>query len=362
MIGTPLMAGGDLLGGIALVRHGAEPHSSAADEAFLRNLADRAALAFDNARLRHQARDEARHKKEALALLETLFAHAPIGLGFFDKELRFQRLNEMLTTSNGMAPDTQRERPIDEVLPRMAPTLTPLLRRVLASGNPLHDQEIRGETPAPPGEERHWRASYYPLHGTEGSPTWIGAIVREVATEPRADAALAARARQGAALADFGRRALRAGHREALLDDAVRVIATTLDVDYTKVLELLPAGDALLLRVGIGWRAGAVGQMTIPNGTDSQAGYTLLRDEPVLVEDLATEKRFSGMPFLHEHGIVSGIDGRHRRGRATIRHSGGLHGAHPAFHRRGGTIPPNPWRIFSGMPSSAHTRKPVYRH
>jgi len=268
----------------------------------------------------------------------------------------------MLTTSNGMAPDTQRERPIDEVLPRMAPTLTPLLRRVLASGNPLHDQEIRGETPAPPGEERYWRASYYPLHGTEGSPTWIGAIVREVATEPRADAALAARARQGAALADFGRRALRADHREALLDDAVRVIATTLDVDYTKVLELLPAGDALLLRVGIGWRAGAVGQMTIPNGTDSQAGYTLLPDEPVLVEDLATEKRFSGMPFLHEHGIVSGIDGRHRRGRATIRHSGGLHGAHPAFHRRGGTIPPNPWRIFSGMPSSAHTRKPVYRH
>jgi len=191
VIGAPLLSGGQLLGGIALVRYGVGPHYSAEDEDFFRDVADRAASTFDNARLRQQLRDEARR------------------------------------------------------------------------------------------------------NGAD--------------TAPRVDAALVARARQGAALADFGRRALRAVEHEVLLHDAVGVIATTLDVEYAKVLELLPEGDALLLRFGIGWRAGTVGQTTIPSGTDSQAGYTLLRDEPVLVENLVTEQRFSGMPFLHEHGIASGM-------------------------------------------------------
>jgi PAS domain S-box-containing protein len=42
-------------------------------------------------------------------------------------------------------------------------------------------------------------------------------------------------------------------------------------------------------------------------GTDSQAGYTLLSTEPVVVEDLRTEPRFSGPPLLRDHGVVSGI-------------------------------------------------------
>ena len=42
-------------------------------------------------------------------------------------------------------------------------------------------------------------------------------------------------------------------------------------------------------------------------GRDSPAGYTLLAAEPVLVEDVAAETRFSAPDLLREHGIVSGI-------------------------------------------------------
>jgi PAS domain S-box-containing protein len=42
-------------------------------------------------------------------------------------------------------------------------------------------------------------------------------------------------------------------------------------------------------------------------GVDSQAGYTLLADKPVIVEDLRTETRFCAPPLLHDHGVVSGM-------------------------------------------------------
>jgi PAS domain S-box-containing protein len=78
-------------------------------------------------------------------------------------------------------------------------------------------------------------------------------------------------------------------------------------VEYYKVLELLPDRNALWLRAGVGWQEGLVGQATVGAGRDSQGGYTLLSREPVIVEDLRTERRFSGPPLLHDHGVVSGM-------------------------------------------------------
>jgi PAS domain S-box-containing protein len=118
---------------------------------------------------------------------------------------------------------------------------------------------------------------------------------------------LARRARQGAALAAFGERALRPVALDTLLDDAVVVVMETLGTEFCKILELLPDGNALLLRAGRGWHAGLVGQATVGAGGDSQAGYTLQADEPVIVTDLGHETRFSGPKLLHEHGIISGV-------------------------------------------------------
>jgi DNA-binding NarL/FixJ family response regulator len=123
----------------------------------------------------------------------------------------------------------------------------------------------------------------------------------------RAEEMLETRARQQAAVADLGRRALTEPTLSALMDKAVEVVAHTLGVRYCEVLELLPEGDALLLRAGVGWEEGLVNQTTLGVGLDSQAGYTLVSRESVIVEDLREEKRFSGPPLLHEHGVVSGM-------------------------------------------------------
>jgi PAS domain S-box-containing protein len=91
------------------------------------------------------------------------------------------------------------------------------------------------------------------------------------------------------------------------MEEVTALVAQTLGVEFCKILELLPDGKALLLRAGIGWKNGFVGAATVNAGAESQAGYTLLSNTPVIVEDLQTETRFSGPPLLRDHGVVSGL-------------------------------------------------------
>lgn len=130
---------------------------------------------------------------------------------------------------------------------------------------------------------------------------------RDVSDLKRIEAQLHARAREQAAVAWLGQRALAAKDLGVLMDEAVALVADTLRVEYAKVLELAPDGERLLLRAGVGWNDGLVGSATVGAGRESQAGYTLLSEEPVVVEDLRTEERFAGPPLLHEHGVVSGM-------------------------------------------------------
>lgn len=112
---------------------------------------------------------------------------------------------------------------------------------------------------------------------------------------------------QQAAVATLGNAALAADGLQELFEEAVELTAQVLDVDFCKVLELWPEDRELLLRAGVGWDEGLVGEATVGAGLDSQAGYTLRSHAPVIVEDLATEERFAGPPLLLEHGVVSGV-------------------------------------------------------
>lgn len=115
------------------------------------------------------------------------------------------------------------------------------------------------------------------------------------------------RSRQHEALARLSARALEESSPQSLFDEAVASIRDILHTEFVKVLELLPGDGELLLRAGVGWREGLVGQANVATGPDSQAGYTLALGQPVIVENLATEKRFAGQPLLHEHSVKSGI-------------------------------------------------------
>lgn len=115
------------------------------------------------------------------------------------------------------------------------------------------------------------------------------------------------RLRQQAAVAELGQRALVSTDLDRLMGEATALAAMGLSVEFCKVLELLPDEKGLLLRAGVGWKQELVGKATVSAGEESHAGYTLLSKEPVIVEDLRSEKRFQGPPLLTEHGVASGI-------------------------------------------------------
>ncbi len=137
----------------------------------------------------------------------------------------------------------------------------------------------------------------------------------QLAQHERNEKTLLNRAHQQTAIAAIGQFALVASDLPALLNQAVLLISQTLETEYGMALELIPEDKILVLRAGVGWRDGCVGRVEMEAAADSQAGYTLLSGEPVVVEELKRETRFQPMPLLWEHGVVSGatvvIQGQH---------------------------------------------------
>jgi MEDS: MEthanogen/methylotroph, DcmR Sensory domain/GAF domain len=138
----------------------------------------------------------------------------------------------------------------------------------------------------------------------------------EIGERKRTEAKLATGAQQQAAIAELSQRDPTADNLSSLLNEVVTAIAETLGVEICSALELLPGGDAFLLKAGVGWAPGLVGSVRIPAGASSPAGYTLLHNEPVVFSDLECEKRFEAPPELSGHGVRSGavvtIAGRDR--------------------------------------------------
>ncbi|MBZ0294083.1 MAG: GAF domain-containing protein [Anaerolineae bacterium] len=108
-------------------------------------------------------------------------------------------------------------------------------------------------------------------------------------------------------IAELGQEALISFDLPSLMHRSTLLLTQTLDVEYAKVLELIPNENSLLLRDGVGWKEGYVGRAKVSAGLESQAGYTLISHHPVVVEDLSTETRFSGPALLTDHGVVSGM-------------------------------------------------------
>jgi PAS domain S-box-containing protein len=112
--------------------------------------------------------------------------------------------------------------------------------------------------------------------------------------------------RQQAAVASIGAQALCADDIDDLMQFAVEKVASTLGVEFCSILEKLPQGE-LLLRWGTGWEDWCIGAVIIPDESYTHTGYTIRKQEPVIINDLFTETRFKGHSLLHAHDVTCGI-------------------------------------------------------
>ena len=130
-------------------------------------------------------------------------------------------------------------------------------------------------------------------------------IVRDITERVRATQEIQRKVRNLEAIVEFQWTGLKTDDLDSVLQAAVQTVVNVLRADMCKVLQLRPDGKSLLIRAGTGWQPGIVGQAIIPSTADTQAGYTLLRREPTIVDDFRMEKRFIGTPLLHESGALS---------------------------------------------------------
>jgi PAS domain S-box-containing protein len=123
---------------------------------------------------------------DTLALLEALYAHAPVGLGFVDTDMRYRRVNERLAEMSGVSVDDLLGRRPSELFGDMGLAAEERLRGTIGTGKPLLDVHISGEAPAAPGRLRHWIGNYYPVLAPDGTPLGAGAAIVEITEQHEA--------------------------------------------------------------------------------------------------------------------------------------------------------------------------------
>lgn len=106
-------------------------------------------------------------------------------------------------------------------------------------------------------------------------------------------------------LATFGDFVLDNNELDAILTEACRLIAEVLKTDYGKVIQIEPSLDTGLIRAGIGWNHGVVGQERISLAENSSEAFAIKTSKPVITRDIAEEKRFHFPKFLRDHGVKS---------------------------------------------------------
>ena len=109
--------------------------------------------------------------------------------------------------------------------------------------------------------------------------------------------------RQQTVLARFGELALRSDDLDDILTEACRLVGEALGTDLAKVMELHEDGESLLVRAGVGWKPGVVGEVTLKATAVSSEGHALRTGEPMISPDIETETRFRYPAFLIENGV-----------------------------------------------------------
>jgi PAS domain S-box-containing protein len=142
---------------------------------------------------------------DSLVLLEALLESAPVGVAFLDGDLRVARINAALANVLGCSVEECTGRSARELSPPgLWPVVEFALRRVIETGEAIHDYEFSGPH-ANRGDRRYWIASVFPVRVNGARVGGVGAVVRDVTARVRSmerERAQARRRERSYALAD----------------------------------------------------------------------------------------------------------------------------------------------------------------
>ncbi|HWF18154.1 MAG TPA: ATP-binding protein [Verrucomicrobiae bacterium] len=127
-----------------------------------------------------QARQNYDAQSVALAELQTIYEHAPLGICLFDCDLRYIKINQRLANLSGRPVVEHVGRPLRELLPLLADVLEPILKSVVETCEPVKNLEMREPEPHPGCSARTARVSFHPVKDSEGRLIGINALVLDI--------------------------------------------------------------------------------------------------------------------------------------------------------------------------------------
>ena len=146
---------------------------------------------------------------DTLALLDSMLENAPIGFAFFDRRLRYVRVNQWFAQMNDVPIGRHLGRSVQETLPQpAADLLQSSVQGVFDSGQPVVQVEFTTPGPGEFSLARSWLLSVYPVRASSETIRWVGAIVVETTDRKRAEDTL----RKTEKLAAAGRLAASIAH------------------------------------------------------------------------------------------------------------------------------------------------------
>lgn len=115
-----------------------------------------------------------------LAHLELLYRKAPIGICLLDCDLLYISINETLASINGKLAEDHVGRSISEVIPEIAETFAPILRRAIKTGESALGLEFKCPAPGDPEKDRYWLVDLNPLKDDEEKVQAVSVMVRDI--------------------------------------------------------------------------------------------------------------------------------------------------------------------------------------
>jgi diguanylate cyclase (GGDEF)-like protein/PAS domain S-box-containing protein len=234
------------------------------------------------------------------------FADSSIGMGLLNADWRWFEVNDALCEMLGRSREELIGRsPAEITHPEDLAESRAIVDRALSSESE-RAQTFTKRYVRPDGETvwSHVDSIFVKRERREG---YFFAQVRNITAERRATEEHARQARQQAAAAGLGRFALSEQDLDAVMQEVASVVAETLAVEHTGVLELSPAGDELRLVAGVGWEPGTVRRAVIPAAPDHPVGRALRIGRPMIIEDAWDPEAPEVAALLRRRGVASGM-------------------------------------------------------
>ncbi len=218
---------------------------------------DLSAALGDAAVSRATAMREITEREGVMALLDASLSSAPVGFAFYDRDLRFMRINAFAATIAGRPIEEIVGRTIREiVVPEYAILVEITVRQVLESGEPVIDMRVATDVPPGSGQRRELIANYYPVRTPDGTVIGVGSVFLDITEREQ----LAEEARQLQKMEAVGRLAGGVAHD---FNNLLTVIRSYCDLVLLETTNGRPMREELLEIRGAADRAAALARQLL---------------------------------------------------------------------------------------------------